>query len=46
MKQKQNKKKKWTKVRHKVVCAILRHPVHLLCKIKYGIKIDKFKEKW
>ena len=44
MKQKQNKKKKWTKFRHKVVCAILRHPVHLLCKIKYGIKIDKFKE--
>lgn len=39
------KNKKWIKPRHKVVCAILRYPVHLLCKIKYGIKITRYKEK-
>lgn len=44
----QNKKKKsrkWSKPRHKVVHFILRHPVHLLCKIKYGIKITKYRDK-
>ena len=45
MKQKQKKNKKWTKFRHKVVHLILRHPVHLLCKIKYGIKIYKHPDK-
>lgn len=39
------KNKKWLKFRHKVVCAILRYPVHLLCKIKYGITITPFREK-
>lgn len=41
---KKKKSKKWMKFRHKVVHVVLRHPVHLLCKIKYGIKITKFKE--
>ena len=46
MKQSKSKKsKKWMKFRHKVVCAILRYPVHLLCKIKYGIKIEPYREK-
>ena len=42
MKQEKNKKKKWLKFRHKVVRVVLGPPIHLLCKIKYGIKIDKF----
>ncbi len=41
----EKKKKKWLKFRHKVVRVILGPPVHLLCKIKYGIKIEKFKGK-
>ncbi len=46
MKNKQQKKnRKWLKFRHKVVHAILRLPVHFLCKIKYGIKITKYRDK-
>ena len=45
MKQTKKKNKKWMKFRHKVVHLILRHPVHLICKIKYGIKIKKYPEK-
>ncbi|MBO7195820.1 MAG: 1-acyl-sn-glycerol-3-phosphate acyltransferase [Clostridia bacterium] len=45
MKQAKKKNKKWMKFRHKVVHLILRHPVHLLCKIKYGIKIKKYPHK-
>ena len=46
MEQKTKKKnKKWSKPRHKVVHALLRYPVHLLCKIMYGIKIEKYKKK-
>ena len=41
---KKKKNKKWLKFRHKVVHAILRYPVHLICIIKYGIKITKFRE--
>ena len=45
MKQNKSKKnKKWLKFRHKVVHVILRHPVHLICILKYGIKITKFRE--
>ena len=32
MEKKKQKSKKWLKFRHKVVHAILRYPVHLLCK--------------
>jgi 1-acyl-sn-glycerol-3-phosphate acyltransferase len=39
----EKKKKKWLKPRHKVVRALLGPPVRLLCKIKYGIKIENFK---
>ena len=38
------KNKKWLKFRHKVVHVILRYPVHLICILKYGIKITKFRE--
>lgn len=44
MKQKKKKNKKWIKPRHKVVRAIIDIPVFLLCKIRYGVKITKFKE--
>ena len=43
MKQEKKKKKRWLKFRHKVVRVLLGPPVSLLCKIKYGIKIEKFK---
>lgn len=39
---KKKKNKKWLKFRHKVVHAILRYPVHLICILKYGIKIEKY----
>jgi len=39
------KKKKWIKSRHKVVVAILRWPVYLYCRLKYGIKIQRFKQR-
>lgn len=43
MKQK-SKKKPWLKFRHRVVRVILGPPVHLYCRLKYGIRIRKFKE--
>lgn len=44
MENKKKKSKKWLKFRHKVVHAILRYPVHLLCIVKYGIKITKYRD--
>ena len=44
MQQKKNKRKKWIKPRHKVVRALLRFPIYVLCKIRYGVNITKFKE--
>ena len=44
MENKKKKSKKWLKFRHKVVHALLRHPVHLLCIIMYGIKIEKYRD--
>ena len=38
------KRKKWMKLRHRVVHAILRHPIGLYCRLKYGIRIEKFKQ--
>ena len=43
MKQK-NKKKPWLRFRHRVVRVLLGPPVHLLCRLKYGIRIQRFKE--
>ena len=42
-KKKNNKKKKWTKFRHKIVTKILGGTLGVYCRIKYGIKVDKFK---
>lgn len=36
-------KKKWLKFRHKVARVFLRPVVHLISKIKYGVKIEKLK---
>lgn len=38
------KNEKWLKFRHKVVTALLRPPLGLYCRLKYGIKIEKFKD--
>ncbi len=37
-------KRKWMKLRHKVITNVLYYVLHPYCKIKYGIKIEKFKE--
>ena len=44
MKQKKKKNKRWTKPRHKVVRVLLDIPISLLCRIRYGVKITKFKD--
>ena len=44
MKQKKKRNKKWIKPRHKVVRILLQAPISLLCKIRYDVKITKFKE--
>lgn len=44
MDNKKKKSRKWLKFRHKVFHAILRYPVHLLCILKYGIKITKYRD--
>ena len=38
------KKKKWIKPRHKIIQAIAKMILWPVCKIKYGITIEKFKE--
>lgn len=45
MKRKKKKSKRWIKPRHKVVRVLLQAPISLLCRIRYGVKITKFKEK-
>ncbi|MBE6548276.1 MAG: 1-acyl-sn-glycerol-3-phosphate acyltransferase [Ruminococcaceae bacterium] len=39
-----NKKKKWTRFRHKVVTEILRFSLGTYSRVKYSIKVRKFKE--
>ena len=42
---KKNKKsKKWTKFRHRVVTVILHYTFGIYCKIRYRIRIDRFRE--
>ena len=36
------KKKKWIKLRHRIVQHIVYPPISLYCKLKYGIKVEKF----
>ena len=43
-KQKTQQKKKWMKPRHRVVRDLLCYPVHWYCCLKYGIKIEKYKD--
>jgi len=45
MEKKKKKKKKWTKARHKIIQHVLFWFLKPYCKLKYGIKIEKFKEK-
>lgn len=45
MEKKKKKKKKWTKLRHKIIQHVLFLFLKPYCKLKYGIKIEKFKEK-
>ncbi|MBR5311179.1 MAG: 1-acyl-sn-glycerol-3-phosphate acyltransferase [Oscillospiraceae bacterium] len=39
------KKKKWIKPRHKIIEKIVRFILEPVCKLKYGIKIEKFKDR-
>lgn len=45
MKDKKKKKKKWIKPRHKIVQNVLYCLLYPYCRLKYGIKIEKFKGK-
>ena len=38
------KNEKWLKFRHKVITVLLRPPIGLYCRWKYGIRIEKFKD--
>ncbi|MBE6619203.1 MAG: 1-acyl-sn-glycerol-3-phosphate acyltransferase [Ruminococcaceae bacterium] len=44
MEKKKKKKQKWTKFRHKVVTVILRYTLGIYTKLKYNIRVDKFRE--
>lgn len=44
MEKKKKKKQKWTKFRHKVVTVILRYTLGVYTKIRYNIRVDKFRE--
>ena len=45
MREKETKKqKKWLRTRHKVVTEILRPFMHLYVRLRYGIRIEKFRE--
>ena len=39
-----SKTTQWTLPRHKLVTALIRPPLGLYCRLKYGIKIEKFRE--
>ena len=41
---KQSKKKKWLKPRHKVVRVLAYWALYLHCRVKYGLRVTKFKE--
>lgn len=44
MEKKKKKKQKWTKFRHKVVTVILRYTLGVYTKIRYNIRVEKFRE--
>ena len=41
---KEQKKKKWIRTRHKIITFLGRPVMALYCRLRYGIKIDKFRE--
>lgn len=44
MEKRKAKKKKWTKLRHRIVTCVLRFSLGFYTKIKYGIKVERFRE--
>ncbi|MBR6680122.1 MAG: 1-acyl-sn-glycerol-3-phosphate acyltransferase [Clostridia bacterium] len=44
MEKRKAKKKKWTKLRHSIVTCVLRLFLGFYTKIKYGIKVERFRE--
>lgn len=44
MEKRKTKKKKWTKLRHRIVTCVLRLFLGFYTKIKYGIKVERFRE--
>lgn len=40
------KKKPWTRKRHKVVYALLRKPVEIYTKLRYGLTVEPCEKKW
>ncbi len=42
---KKNKQKRWTKFRHRVITFLAYTPMYVYCRLKYGIKIKRFKNK-
>ena len=42
--QKDKKKKTWMKPRHRVVTAVLKPILGLFCSLRYGIRVDRFRE--
>ena len=45
MKQKKSKRKPWVRPRHRVVTAILRLILTPVCRIRYGLKVRRFRDK-
>ncbi|MBQ1252542.1 MAG: 1-acyl-sn-glycerol-3-phosphate acyltransferase, partial [Firmicutes bacterium] len=44
MKEKNKKSESWIKKRHKVIQRILVPFVSLFCRVKYGVKVEEFKD--
>ena len=42
--QKSNKKKPWTRTRHKIITAVLRHPVGWYCRLRYGLRYPRHRD--
>ena len=38
---KQQKKKTWTRTRHKIITAVLRHPIGWYCRLRYGLRLPR-----
>ena len=40
----QKKKKTWTRTRHKIITAVLRHPVGWYCRLRYGLRFPRHRD--